>query len=176
MHIASSTDRETRGIWKHFPAASAQARPRRAHDRFLSRPDISTNSSKGSNKIHFRVAARVHIYIPSGRKIPRLPRRPGGCGGCRALDLHIAREHGVQRCAGGTACEGIWRVFRIGRSSCLATDSISRLYALIRLAFSMRPTAFVTRSIVSKIDTKTRVSRPTGERGTFMMIGRSTPS
>src|SRR5437868_12419802 len=95
MHIASSTDRETRGIWKHFPAASAQARPRRAHDRFLSRPDISTNSSKGSNKIHFRVAARVHIYIPSGREDTSAAAPAGWLRGVPGSRLSVVRVFGT---------------------------------------------------------------------------------
>src|SRR5205814_8572648 len=71
--------------------------------------------------------AFTSIYLRVG-KIPRLPRRPGGRWSCRDLDLHIAREHGVQRCAGGTACEGIWRVLRIGGGACLATASVWTWY------------------------------------------------
>src|SRR5436190_6024243 len=173
MRIASSTDRETRGIWKAFSRGPGPVE--RMIDFLAGRIFLLIVVKDQIRHILGLPRAFTSIYLRVG-KIPRLPRRPGGCGGCRDLDLHIAREHGVQRCAGGTACEGIWQVFRIGRSSCPATDSISRLCALIRLAFSMRPTAFVTRSTVSKIDTKTRISRSTGERGMYTTIGRSTHS
>src|SRR5439155_25728623 len=129
MRIASSTDRETRGIWKAFPAASAQARPRRAHDRFLSRPDISTNSSKGSNKTHFRVAASVHIYIPSGREDTSAAAPAGWpleLSGSRSAHCEGARRSALRwgNCVGGNngggfALAGVL-VFLTGGFQCCA--------------------------------------------------------